>query len=149
MSENLAWHLEESITDGLRLVLDPRYPLFNEALDDSVLPIAGVGGSGMSTYWIDQLVDRLENWSDEPGVEQQLAEGNTTQLLRVDDAVVARSLYEDLPDETLPTASLLPALHAWRGELLVRGADRELPAHLRRPPISLPAPSRGTREGHE
>jgi hypothetical protein len=47
-----------------------------------------------------------------PGVEQQLADGNATELVKVDDNLIARSFYEDLADEKLPVRDALPALVA-------------------------------------
>jgi hypothetical protein len=94
--------------------------------------------TGLSTYWIDLLLFRLRNWHDDQGREQVLVEGNLTAILKVGDVVVAHSLYELFDDERMPVEHLLRALEAWRGEVLARGGDFEIPATYRRNPMEMP-----------
>jgi hypothetical protein len=62
--ETVTWRFEESGTRGVSLVLEPNWPLLNEALADSVSCMAGIGGTGLCTCWNDRLIYRLEDWSD-------------------------------------------------------------------------------------
>ncbi len=133
----MTWHLRESFLNGVLLALDPAERLFNEALDECVPTLAGPGG-GLCSHWVEMVIWRLQNWSDAPGVELEIAEGNSTVIVKVDEIVAARSLYEDLADDTLPVERLLPALVAWRDDLVARGATREFPAGRRHVPIALP-----------
>jgi hypothetical protein len=134
----VTWHLRESLFDGVQLVLDPAGRLFDEALDECVPSLVGSGGD-LCSYWVETVIWRLQNWSDAPGAEQQITEGNTTAIVKVGEVVAARSLYSGCADHRLPVEHLLPALHAWRDRLVARGAARELPAAHRQVPIALPA----------
>jgi hypothetical protein len=134
----VTWHLRASSEDGVLLVLDPAERLFNEALEECVPTVAGAGRGVLCTYWVDLVVWRLQNWSDARGVEQQIAEGNTTELVKVDEFVAARSLYEDLRDDALPVGGLLLALQAWQADLVARGATPEPPLGHRQAIMGLP-----------
>lgn len=72
-----------------------------------------------------------------------MAGGNATELVKIDDVLVARSLYEAFEDERLPVSLLLPALIEWRDLVLARGGVRDLPESQRRNPIPMNGPDRG------
>lgn len=133
----------ESGVRGIDLVLGEGWPGFNEALADSVstMPFRGEATTGLSTYWLDLLIERVENWSDAPGVEQSVISGNATELIKVDDRVVARSLYELFEDESLPIAEVLPALRSWREQVVAKGGMFTIPETYRRAPFPM-APRR-------
>ena len=78
-------------------------PGFTEALRDSVGTRAPRGHpEGISTFWIDRLLDRLANWTT-PGTE--LLSGNATYLERTETGIRAGSLYEMFDDERCPSTT--------------------------------------------
>lgn len=113
----------ESPGRGIDLQVGDEWPGINGALADSVssLPPRGDKSAGLSTYWIDLLIDRLETWLPDPGEEMMILSGNTTELVRVDDVVIARSLYELFDDEQIQVATLLQPLRRWRARVLQVG----------------------------
>lgn len=130
----------ESEARGIDLVLGEGWPGFNEALADSVstMPFRGQSTTGLSTYWLDLLIERLEDRSDAPGVEQSVINGNATELIKVDDEVVARSLYELFEDERLLVAEMLPVLRLWREQVVAKGGTFTIPETYRRAPFPMP-----------
>ncbi|MGQ0467801.1 MAG: hypothetical protein ACT4QG_21090 [Sporichthyaceae bacterium] len=124
----VSWRFVQDDDGGIALILEPPYPLFHEAFAEAVGPWAVVGGDEvLSTYWVDRLIERLEDASAEPGVERVLAEASGAELYRLDDRVIARDAIFDVPDENLAAAEVLPALYAWRQQLLLLGASSEAP----------------------
>ncbi len=93
--------------------LGPDWPVFNEALSDSVssLPPRGAEGAGLSTYWIDVAADGARR-AAEHGVEQPFVAGNVTYLRVVGDRVVAGNDFD--PDEAEAQSSRWPTfLTSW------------------------------------
>ena len=129
----------QSTSRGIELRLGDHWPGFNEALADSVstMPHRGEATTSLSTYWLDLLIGRLESWSDEPGVEQSVISGNTTELVKVGDFVIARSLYELFDDERLPIVDLLPVLGRWRDQVTTNGEKFAIPETYRRAPFAV------------
>lgn len=129
----------ESAGRGIELQLGDEWPGFNEALVDSVssLPYRGEGKSGLSTYWIDLLTSRLENWVPDAGDEMAILNGNVTELVRSGPDLIARSLYDLFDDERLPVKDLLPLLREWRARVVAGGADFAIPETYRRAPFPL------------
>lgn len=130
---------------GIDMSLGPGWPGFNETLADSVstMPYRGEETTALSAYWIDLLIERLENWHEAPGVEQALIHGNATELVKVDDKVIARSLYDLFDDERMHGPELLRLLHRWRELVLLRGGDFFIPGTYRRAPCAMgPGPDR-------
>jgi hypothetical protein len=117
----------ESHGRGVDVSLGKDWPGFNEALADSAssMPFRGERRTTLSTYRIDLLTTRIEAWDGQ--VENSLAAGNTTELLKHHDVVIARSLYDLFDDEQLPVETILTTLRAWRDRVVERGGGFEIP----------------------
>jgi hypothetical protein len=97
--------------------LGPEWPLFTEALNDSVssLPPRGAAGHGPSTYWVDVAKGGLERAiasdSDRP-----FTWGNTTLLRLRAGRVEARYNFddEDVQGQFLDVDALRQVLDEWR-----------------------------------
>jgi hypothetical protein len=121
--------------------LDDAWPIFNEALADSIssLPPRGATGRGPSTYWIDIAESgarRAASMQD----ETPFARGNIT-MLRVQHGQVVASFDfagDDEPGEAMPLAEFLGLLAAWRSQVLVTAAHSAdpLPETYRRNPCT-------------
>lgn len=115
------------------------YPLFNEALADSIssLPPRGATGLGPSTYWIDAAREGALNAARE-GAERPFTWGNITLLRVRGDGIEARYDYDDddVAGETIPLADFLSLLEEWRSriEASARAARLPLPETYRRNP---------------
>ena len=118
--------------------LGPDWPLFNEALNDSIssLPPRGAAGSGPSTYWVD-VAEQGALEASERGDETPFTAGNVTRL-RVRSGAVTASLdfAEDEPEEVMPLADFLAILRAWRVRILDSAAGSTSP--LPRPTDATP-----------
>ncbi len=99
----------------------------------------GDGASGLSTYWVDLLLSRLEHSGREAGVEALMLSGNATELIKLDDTLVARAIYDTFGDETVPLARLIPLFREWRELILARGGAFDIPQTYRRNPYPMAA----------
>ena len=105
--------------DGLVEVdLGPGWRGFNETLADSVGTRAPRGHpEGLSTYWIDRLLDALDSSA---AAGAALLDGNATELIRTDTGVRASSQYELFEDEEMSVEEFRAGLLAWRAEVVKR-----------------------------
>ncbi len=118
--------------------LGPGWPLFNEALADSVssLPPRGATGSGPSTYWID-IAERGAIRAAESGDVAPFNWGNMT-LLRVRSGNVIASYDfsgENEPGEAVPLDEFLALLAQWRQRVIASSSTAPLPETYRRNPL--------------
>lgn len=119
--------------------LDRDWPVFNEALADSIssLPPRGAGGGGPSTYWIDVAADGARRAAS-TGDERPFAWGNVTLLRVKSREVVAAFDFADETEagETMALDDFLALLAAWREQVLLSSStSREpLPETYRRNP---------------
>lgn len=90
-----------------------------EALLDAVTSRAPRGSDGRnpSTYWIDGCLAALLASGDDSS-EVLLVNGNITELWRVGDLVVARSVVNHFDDEAMPRRDFVAVLEAWRRQVL-------------------------------
>lgn len=101
--------------------LGPKWPGFNEALNDGVSSLSRRGeASALSTYWIDQA---LAGADSPPGTV--ITGGNSTQIERTSSGVCAKSDYELFDDEHMSTDDFVDLLRAWRGEVVALQAKRD------------------------
>lgn len=116
------------------------WPIFNDALADSIssLPPRGAPGVGPFTYWIvvarEGALRAAERGDDRPFIW-----GNFTELLVREGSVVARYDYAD-PDEpvdSLPLGDFLQLLDLWRDRIVQQAemATEPLPETYRRNPL--------------
>jgi hypothetical protein len=120
--------------------LGPEWPTFNEALADTVssLPPRGSAERHLSTYWIDNTLNRLRRMrlSGEAG---PIASGNAYSLVLVGDDVTAVCDYVDKENvERLPAGEIERFLVEWR-EHVVQAQQHErrvVPETYRRNPWS-------------
>lgn len=114
--------------------LEGDWPLFNEALSDSIssLPPMGTTESGPSSYWLEvaaNTLDRLEVAASE-GV---IASGNWTSIQLLDGNIAAANDYADPADAETVSVEAYPALLAeWRNRIRQSDAKSELPQTYRR-----------------
>jgi hypothetical protein len=118
--------------------LGPEWPIFNEALADTVssLPPRGSPERHLSTYWIDNTLHRLRRMrqSNEVG---PIAGGNAYSLVLAGDEVVAVFDYGDEESvERLPADEVDRLLAAWRTHVVETQLheQREVPQTYRRNP---------------
>lgn len=112
----MGWDFKRSDGRGIDVDLGPDWPGFNETLADSVssMPPRSAWRRGLSTYWIDHVLDGLEE-GDIDG--RALAYGNATELVEEGDSVVARSLYDLFDEERMATDEFVAILNAWREQV--------------------------------
>jgi hypothetical protein len=120
------------------LHLGPAWPMFNEALSDSIssLPPRGAQGNGPSTYWID-VAEAGVLRAAETGDTRRFTGGNVTLLKLEGDQVVATlDFSDDEPRESMPIEDFLDLLREWRRRVLVSAASASspLPETYRRNP---------------
>lgn len=114
------------------------WPLFNEALADSVssLPPRGEQGPGPSTYWIDVAHEGAVRASADD--ERPFTWGNITLLRLTAAGVEARYDFQDddEPGEVMPLADFLDILTRWRVAVVAArdAAPVEFPQTYRRNP---------------
>jgi hypothetical protein len=119
------------------------WPLFNEALADSVssLPPRGEPGAGPSTYWIDVAREGAGRASA-CGDERPFTWGNITLLRLTPAGVEARYDYQgnDEPGEAMSLADFLDVLARWRAVVVAEGSEASavFPETYRRNPQRLP-----------
>jgi hypothetical protein len=125
--------------------LGDTWPLFNEALADSVssLPPRGQSVHGPSTYWVDVALDGVEA-ALATGSHRPFTWGNST-LLRVRDGMVeARFDYdeENVAGEFMDIVDFRTLLLEWRRriELSAGKATGPLPETYRRNPLPARRP---------
>jgi len=112
------------------------WPVFNEALRDSVssLPPRGAPGNGPSTYWIDRAEQGARD-ACRTGDGRPFLWGNATVLRVADDAVVAWDEFAGDPEpETVPLTEFFALLEEWRSRVAAKAAAavRPLPETYRR-----------------
>jgi hypothetical protein len=118
-------------------VLGPKWPIFNDALADTVssLPPRGSSERHLSTYWIDNTLNRLRRMR-QSGEMGPIASGNAYSLVLVGDEVQAVFDYGDDSVERLPADEVDRLLVAWR-EHVVKAQQHErrvVPETYRRNP---------------
>jgi hypothetical protein len=96
------------------LDLGPEWKSMSEALLDAVASRAPRGSDGRnpSTYWIDRCLSALLA-SGADSSEVRLLNGNITELWRVGDLVVARSVVNHFDDQAMPRLDFVAVLEAW------------------------------------
>lgn len=119
--------------------LGPDWPIFNEALADAVssLPPRGSNETRVSTYWIDQTLERLATLQarDQTG---PIAGGNAYSLVFHGDGVEA--VFDDGDPneevELMSTDDFTSILERWRAAVLAAQAHetRAVPETYRRNP---------------
>jgi hypothetical protein len=120
-------------------LLDGDWPVFNEALGDSIssLPPRGATGVGPSTYWID-VAEAGARRAAETGDDRPFTSGNITVLRVRGGEVVANFDYddEDEPGEALPLSDFLGLLRDWRDRVKASASSSTLalPETYRRNP---------------
>ncbi len=89
-----------------------------EALLDAVTSRAPRGSDGRnpSTYWVDRCLSTLAASGDDAD-EVMLVNGNITELWRVGDQVVARSVVNHFDDQAMPRRDFEAVLEAWREQV--------------------------------
>jgi hypothetical protein len=132
--------LEFSVrADGqVDLKLGTSWPIFNEALSDSIssLPPRGAEGDGPSTYWID-VAEAGVLRAVETGDTRPFTGGNVTLLKLEGDQVVATfDFSDDEPRESMPVEDFLDLLREWRRRIVLGAASASgpLPETYRRNP---------------
>ncbi len=119
------------------------WPLFNEALADSVssLPPRGEQGPGPSTYWIDVAFEGAVR-SSAGGDGRPFTGGNITLLQLTTEGVEARYDFQEdeEPGEVMPLADFLDILTRWRAAVLAarNAAPIDFPQTYRRNPADRP-----------
>jgi hypothetical protein len=95
--------------------LGPEWKFMSEALLDAVTSRAPKGSDGRnpSTFWIDRCLSALLA-SGAGSDEVLLVSGNITELCRVGDVVVARSVVNHFDDQAMPRQEFVAVLEAWR-----------------------------------
>ena len=119
--------------------LGPEWPLFNEALGDSIssLPPRGATGDGPSAYWVDVAARGLKR-ALATGSSRPFIWGNTTLLRLSGGKIEARHDFGDEaePGQFLEVDDFLRLLGEWRVRIQ-RSAERAkapLPETYRRNP---------------
>ena len=117
--------------------LGPDWPIFNEALWDSIssLPPRGSSDVGPSTYWIDHASEGARR-AAATGSDAPFTSGNITLLRVRGDSVVACYDFAEEEEELLPLADFLRLLDLWRAEVLAIPQARRIryPETYRRNP---------------
>ena len=111
------------------LQLGPDWPIFNEALPDSIssLPPRGAQGNGPSTYWLD-VAEAGVLGAVETGDTRPFTLGNVTLLKFEGDQVVATfDFSDDEPREPMPVADFLDLLREWRRRIVLSAASASAP----------------------
>jgi len=117
------------------------WPIFNDALEDSIssVPPIGADGSGASTYWID-VAHRGVQRAREQEREAPFTWGNYTELSLVGETVIARYDYadEEEPADELAMIEFITVLEQWRERVVesARAARSPLPMSGRRNPMA-------------
>jgi hypothetical protein len=110
--------------------LGDEWPLFNEALADSIssLPPRGQDQAGPSTYWVDVALQGLEN-SLRTGTDRPFAAGNVT-LLRVRDGMIeARFDFDEAEaGEFMSVEDFRAIIGEWRGQIVGSASSATNPA---------------------
>ena len=104
--------------------LGPEWPIFNEALADTVssVPPRGSSERHLSTYWIDNTLRRLRSMRQERTIGQ-IASGNAYSLILDGDHVVAVFDYGDEDSrERLAVDEVIELLIGWREAVSVAQA---------------------------
>ena len=120
-------------------LLGDEWPIFNEALGDSIssLPPRGAPGNGPSTYWID-VAEAGARRAAETSDDAPFTGGNITELRVRDGLVIARYDFAepDEPVDALPLDDFLELLSRWRERVVesARRATSPLPETYRRNP---------------
>lgn len=116
---------------GIDVDLGPEHPGWNEALADSIssMPPRSSWRRGLSTYWIDHVLDGLRAGGDD-GVA--LTSGNSTEIVTDGGAVLARSLYELFEDEPMSRELFEGLLVAWRAEVVEHRGEFRIDKTYRR-----------------
>jgi len=109
--------------------LGDEWPIFTEALNDSIssLPPRGASGNGPSTYWIDVATAGVQR-AFQKGANRPFTWGNSTLLRVIDGAVVASQDYADEgdPGESMPVSDFLAILEQWRDRVIESAATARL-----------------------
>jgi hypothetical protein len=119
--------------------LSPEWPIFNEALADAVssLPPRGSSETRLSTYWIDQTLDRLRAFSQQ-GNHGLIASGNAYSLTFDGDGVQAVFDYGEANEdvELMSVEDFVDVLDRWRAAVVAAQAyeTRVVPETYRRNP---------------
>jgi hypothetical protein len=118
--------------------LGPGFHVFNEALADSITSIPPIGSTErhLSTYWIDQTLDRLVSIRTK-GEHGRIASGNAYSIRGSDDLVTAVFDYgDDDSIETMPVDEFIGLLKRWgtRVRQVQKDETREVPETYRRKP---------------
>jgi hypothetical protein len=123
--------------------LGPEWPLFSEALGDSIssLPPRGAAGNGPSTYWID-IAEHGARRAAQSGDVAPFTWGNST-LLRVQSGNVVAAYdcaEENEPGEAIPLDEFLALLAEWRKRVIASASTSSapLPETYRRNPADNP-----------
>ena len=117
--------------------LGREWPVFNEALADAIssLPPRGSEERRLSTYWIDNALQRLRRLRqvDEEGL---VARGNAYSIVFSSDGVSAVFDYGEDERETMPADDFDDLLQRWRARVreVQRYERREVPDTYRRNP---------------
>lgn len=123
-----------------------KFPLFNEALSDSIssLPPLGETGNGPSPYWVEVARNALERHLVN-GTEGLIASGNSTSCHLENGQVAAKNDYGEQDElETLAIDEFEDLLVEWRQRILEQSvaAQAALPTTYRRnraAPIAAPS----------
>lgn len=128
LSVEFTFNIRDDGQVDARIVGD--YPLFNDALADSIssLPPRGATGAGPSTYWIDIAREGAVTAARDRS-ERPFTGGNVTLLRVRRDEVEARYDYDDdgVAGETLPLADFLSLLDQWRSRVEASARNARLP----------------------
>jgi hypothetical protein len=121
--------------------LAPGHEMFNRALADAVSSRAPSGASrpGLSTYWIDQVEERVRQAAID-GETEPFATGNVT-ILRLDGPnVVAAFDFDPDGDDTdaVPVVDFLALLSQWRQRVVAAGGVSGTEAQLVDGPEPIP-----------
>jgi hypothetical protein len=101
--------------------LGPKWPGFNEALNDGVSFLSPRGeASALSTYWIDHALAGVDS---PPGTT--ITGGNSTRIERTTSGVCAKSDYALFDDEHMSTDDFVDLLRASGDEVVALQAQRD------------------------
>ena len=118
--------------------LGPEWPIFNEALADSIssLPPRGSAEKHLSTYWIDKTLERLRGLQQR-NVEGRIASGNAYGIVFSSAGISAVFDYGDEDTtETMDLGDFTDLLERWRARVIEvqQHEEREVPETYRRNP---------------
>jgi hypothetical protein len=127
----MEWTFVGKAGRGIDVDLGPGYSALTEALADGVssMPPRSAQEQGLSTYWIDHVLNGMAWVGSGTHV---LTSGNVTELVLEDQVVIARSLYELFDDQRIDRETFAEILREWRSEVVQRADEYRIAETYRR-----------------